>query len=116
MGKSKRDEYWHNNEQLADRVEKIRAKPLKDDKAKAWRKACADYLMVNHFCYDCQKRGYTSPALHVAHIESPDQQVKFWNIDNWQALCEPCNQRITEGKEIQILEPIPKNLNLYMVK
>lgn len=116
MGKSKRDAHWQENEQLADKAEKVKAKPLKDGKAKVWKKACAYYLSVNHFCYDCQKRGYTSPAQFVAHIDQPSNQVEFWNIDNWQALCEPCHQRITQGMTLVVHEPIPKDIKLYTVK
>lgn len=117
MAKQKRDDYWEDHETKADKVEKIKAKPLKNDKEKVWVKACRDYLIVNHYCNDCAKRGYTSPADQVAHIEQPNNsQVKFWNIDNWQALCEPCFQRITEGNAVKVLEPIPKDAKLYMVK
>ena len=116
MGKKNRAAHWQEHEQSADKAEKARAKPLKDDKAKAWRKACADYLLANRYCHDCDKRGYTSPADQVAHLEQPTSQVKFWNIDNWQALCEPCFQRITEGKPLTVQEPIPKDAKLYTVK
>lgn len=117
MGKSKRAAHWREHEQAADQVERVKSKPLRDDKAKAWKKACVDYLTVNHFCQDCSKRGYTSPAEQVAHIEQPAQsQVKFWNIDNWQALCEPCFQRITGGQTLTVHETIPKDAKLYTVK
>lgn len=116
MGKAKRDAHWQEHEQAVDKAEKARSKSLKDDKAKAWRKASADYLIANHFCYDCEKRGYTSPAEQVAHLEPPISQVKFWNIDNWQALCEPCFQRITKGEVLIVHEPIPRDAKLYTVK
>ena len=116
MGKSKRDAHWKEHEQAIDKAEKAKSKKLKDDKAKVWLKACTDYLMVNHFCQDCEKRGYTSPAENVAHIDQPNSQVKFWSIDNWQALCEPCFERITEGKSLTVHEPIPKDAKLYTVK
>lgn len=116
MGKSTRDAHWKEHEQAVDRAEKAKSKPLRDDKAKAWRKACIDFLIANHFCHECSKRGYTSPAGQVAHIEQPVNQVKFWSISNWQALCEPCFQRITEGKALTVHEPIPKDAKLYMVK
>lgn len=117
MGKGKRDAYWQEHEQSADKIEKAKSKPLKCDRTKVWERACADYLEANHFCHDCAKRGYTSPAEHVSHIEPPNSsQVKFWNIDNWQALCDPCYQRLNTGLPLAIPEPIPKNSRLYMVK
>lgn len=116
MGKSKRDAHWKEHEQAIDKAEKAKSKTLRDDKAKVWRKACMDFLIVNHYCNDCSKRGYTSPADQVAHIEPPVTQVKFWNILNWQALCDPCFQRITEGKVLSVHEPILQDAKLYMVK
>lgn len=116
MGKRERDEHWKEHERAVAKAEKAKAKSLMDDKSKAWRKACADYLLVNNYCHDCAKRGYTSPAEQVAHLIDPTSQVKFWNIQNWQALCEPCFQRINEGKTLTVHEPIPKDAKLYTVK
>ena len=120
MGKRERDEHWKEHERAVAKAEKAKAKSLMDDKSKAWRKAwrkaCADYLLVNNYCHDCAKRGYTSPAEQVAHFIDPTSQVKFWNIQNWQALCEPCFQRINEGKTLTVHEPIPKDAKLYTVK
>lgn len=117
MGKSERKKFWDEHEKASDQVERARSKKLKDDKSKIWTRACGEYLEANHFCQDCRKRGYTSPAEHVGHIEPPQlSQVKFWNIDNWRALCDPCYQRLTGGKTMAVLEPIPKNTKLYTVK
>ena len=117
MGKHERKEFWDNHERAADQAEKARSKPVKNNKAKAWRKACSEYLEVNPLCHECSKRGYTSPAFHVLHIDPPDgSQVKFWNILNWKALCEQCFHRITGGTELDILDPIPKDAKLYTVK
>ena len=117
MGKGKRDAYWQEHEQSADKIEKAKSKPLKCDRTKVWERACADYLAVNPFCHDCHKRGYTSPAEHVSHIQRPDQSpIKFWNINNWVALCGPCYQRITEGQPVQVAETIPGSAKFYTVK
>jgi len=117
MGKSERKQFWDEHEKSADQIERARSRKLKDVKSRIWTRACSEYLDVNHFCHDCAKRGYTSPAEHVAHIEPPtSSQVKFWNIDNWQALCDSCYQRIHAGQDIEIPEPISKNAKLYMVK
>lgn len=117
MGKGKRNQYWQQHEQAVEKMEKAKAKPLKNDREKVWQRASTDYLIANHFCQDCQKRGYTSPAEFVAHIQPPgESQLKFWNIDNWQALCEPCFQRIVGAAIPKVLEPIPRDAKLYTVK
>lgn len=117
MSGRNRKQFWEDHEQAADQAERARAKPLKNNKDKAWSKASSEYLEVNPFCHECAKRGYTSPAFHVLHIEPPDgSQVKFWNILNWKALCEPCFHRITGGTSLNILDPIPKTAKLYTVK
>ena len=57
------------------------------------------------------------PAEFVAHIQPPgESQLKFWDIDNWQALCEPCFQRIVGAAIPKVLEPIPRDAKLYTVK
>ncbi len=62
MGKGKRNQYWQQHEQAVDKMEKAKAKPLKSDREKVWQRASTDYLIANHFCQDCQKRGYTRPS------------------------------------------------------
>jgi len=115
--KEKREQFWEQHEQSVDQQARAKEKQS-TDKTKLWKKANADYLMVNPFCHDCAKREYTNVAEHVAHIQKPgDSQVLFWNILNWQALCASCFQRIVD-EEIKILNPIPKAVlpTLYTVK
>ena len=80
MGKGKRNQYWQQHEQAVDKMEKAKAKPLKNDREKVWQRASTDYLTANHFCHDCQKRGYTSPAEFVAHIHP---------LETWLTQCLP---------------------------
>ena len=60
-----------------------------------WRKARATFLRRNPLCSVCGK-----PATIVDHIEPHRGDTnKFWDSDNWQALCVTCHNRKTARGE-----------------
>lgn len=116
--KKKREDFWEQHEQNVELQQRAKEK-IQTDKSKLWKKACSEYLLVNPVCQDCAKRKYKNIAEHVAHIQSPGtSQVLFWDINNWQALCDSCYQRVQSNTELNILNPIPKAVlgTLYTVK
>lgn len=77
-------------------------KRLYDDRK--WRKARLVFLNHNPVCVFCARDGIVSGANVVDHIVPHKGDVKlFWDVDNWQALCEHCHnstkQRIENGNE-----------------
>ncbi|WP_315077031.1 hypothetical protein [Acinetobacter guillouiae] len=115
--KEDRDVFWKQHEKNVEQKERAKSKES-DDKTKVWNRACYDFLIVRSVCDDCAKRKYTNVAEHVAHIQKPDSQVMFWNINNWQALCNACYKRIVGDAELSIPAPICKAVleTLYTVK
>lgn len=88
-----------------------------EDKERIWNKACEQYLSTNHFCDECDKRGYIVPAEHVRHIRNPKgNQALFWDMNNWQAVCITCHRRLVGTAPLKIPNPIPKDAQLYTVK
>ncbi|WP_425401247.1 HNH endonuclease [Algiphilus sp.] len=65
-----------------------------------WKKARATFLQRNPLCVECERLGMTRQATVVDHIEPHrgDTQ-KFWDTDNWQALCKRCHDRKTANEE-----------------
>lgn len=59
-----------------------------------WQKAREGYLRCHPLCVMCESLGRVSPASVVDHIDPHrgDQQ-KFWDSENWQALCKQCHDR-----------------------
>ncbi len=61
-----------------------------------WRQARLVFLKQHPLCVECQKKGRVTAANVVDHIERHEGSLdKFWNSDNWQALCKPCHDRKT---------------------
>ena len=61
-----------------------------------WRKARADYLAQHPLCCNCKSEGCIVAANVVDHIiPHKGDSVLFWDVSNWQALCEPCHNRKT---------------------
>lgn len=58
----------------------------------AWRKARAGYLRSHPLCEHCKDKGVRTAANVVDHIVPHcGDQDKFWDYDNWQALCKTCH-------------------------
>ena len=111
-----RKEYWQQHEAQVTKAEQAKAK-ASTDQEKIWKKAVGEYLIVNSFCEDCQKRGYTGIAEQVVHAEDPmSDPVLFWNIKNWKAVCSNCFAAYKTS--IVVPNPIRESVleNLYTVK
>lgn len=66
----------------------------------AWRKARAGYLRSHPLCETCRDEGRRVTANVVDHIEPHrGDQDKFWDYDNWQAMCTPCHSRKTATED-----------------
>lgn len=60
-----------------------------------WRKARAEYLVLNRTCRKCP-----APATIIDHIlPHKGNQKLFWNRANWQPLCKPCHDRTKQAEE-----------------
>ena len=71
-----------------------RAKTTERGYGGAWQKARKGYLANHPLCVMCEKHGRVTAATVVDHIVPHKQDwAKFWDHDNWQALCSPCHDR-----------------------
>ncbi len=62
-----------------------------------WRRRSKAYLRRHPLCERCQKKGRAQPATEVDHIEPHGGNLeKFWDTDNWQALCHSCHSAKTQ--------------------
>lgn len=60
----------------------------------AWRRVRAAVLREQPLCVLCLKEGRTTAASHVDHIlERKVRPDLAFDMDNLQALCQPCHQR-----------------------
>lgn len=65
-----------------------------------WQKARAWYLAEHPLCTACLVEGKSKAATVVDHIDPhKGDQVKFWNMDNWQALCKRCHDAKTAKED-----------------
>ncbi|WP_111860179.1 hypothetical protein [Acinetobacter sp. CFCC 10889] len=113
---SKRKEYWQQHEAQIAKAEQAKSK-ASTDQEKTWKKAVSEYLIVNSFCEDCKKRGYTGIAEQVVHADDPKSNpILFWNILNWKAVCSNCFE--SYKAPVVIPNPIRESVleNLYTVK
>lgn len=63
----------------------------------AWRKARAEFLVLNSLC---SWPGCRAPASVVDHImPHRGNQALFWNRANWQALCAHCHDSHKQAQE-----------------
>lgn len=76
-----------------------------------WRQARLVFLDDNPLCVSCQSQGLIVPATVVDHIiPHRGNQDRFWDTDNWQALCKSCHDTKTatiDRKLTTALLPIP---------
>ncbi|WP_217638639.1 HNH endonuclease signature motif containing protein [Nitrosospira multiformis] len=57
-----------------------------------WQQERKVFLGRNPFCAQCAKQGKRTIATIVDHIIPHKGDLeKFWNKDNWQAMCKPCH-------------------------
>lgn len=65
-----------------------------------WRKARETYLKREPLCVCCTANGVPHPANTVDHTEPHKGDTnKFWDTDNWQALCGWCHNNIKSSIE-----------------
>lgn len=86
-------------------------------KEKIWKRATEEYLQQNQWCIDCAKRNYTGVAEFVVHLEQPKgNQLLFWDMSNWKALCDACHKRSGSSERLRVPNPITNKVQLYTVK
>lgn len=57
-----------------------------------WREARLVFLSKNPICVECLKQTRLTPATVVDHIvPHKGDPVLFWDVNNWQALCQKCH-------------------------
>lgn len=55
-----------------------------------WRGARMAYLVSNPLCVMCYEAGRITRATVVDHIKAHNgDEALFWDVGNWQALCQP---------------------------
>ena len=66
-----------------------------------WQKARAAYLLAHPLCVCCEANGRATPATMVDHaIPHQLDWAIFWKSEDWQSLCDDCNQRIKQPIEL----------------
>lgn len=82
--------------ETAKRYDKERGTAAQRGYDARWRKARAVFLRRNPLCVECQKEGKLVQATVVDHrIPHKGNYEKFWDENNWQALCKLCHDRKT---------------------
>lgn len=61
-----------------------------------WRKERLIFLSANPLCVECFKNDILKSANVVDHIKPHlGNYALFWDVSNWQSLCEICHSRLT---------------------
>ena len=61
-----------------------------------WRRAARRHLKRNPICVGCFRKNIIEPARVVDHIQPhAGNSERFWDVNNWQALCIRCHNRKT---------------------
>lgn len=64
-----------------------------------WSKAAEHYRKLNPLCVHCLANGVTKKAECVDHIRPHEgSSVLFWDVANWQSLCNACHQVKTNSE------------------
>lgn len=67
-----------------------------------WQKARTGYLLKHPLCICCLANGRVTPAQMVDHVVPHEGDMTiFWRSEDWQALCNDCNQRIKQPIELR---------------
>lgn len=65
-----------------------------------WKKARLIFLAENPLCVSCISKGRSTPATDVDHIEPHGgDMTRFWDMNNWQALCKRCHSAKTARED-----------------
>ena len=61
-----------------------------------WVRQRASFINDNPLCVACENVGRVRPAAEVDHVvPHRGNEVLFWDVNNWQALCKRCHSRKT---------------------
>ena len=65
-----------------------------------WQQARTRFLAFHPLCAECERQGRTTAATVVDHIQPHRGDMRlFWDVKNWQALCERChNEKTARGE------------------
>lgn len=67
---------------------------------RAWQRARIGFLQQHPLCTHCAQQGITRAATVVDHIQPHHSEAaRFWDSDNWQALCHRCHSRKTASHD-----------------
>lgn len=65
-----------------------------------WRRARKLFLAEHPLCIECEATGRVEAATVVDHrIPHKGDQVRFWDVSNWQPLCQPHHDRKTATQD-----------------
>ena len=61
-----------------------------------WQQASEAYRTQHPLCEECVRQGRVTPASVVDHVVPHRGDAgRFWDQDNWEALCKTCHDRKT---------------------
>lgn len=65
-----------------------------------WQKASKAFLREHPLCVECERNGIAKAATCVDHIipHRGDRRL-FWDVSNWQPLCQECHSRKTARED-----------------
>lgn len=67
-----------------------------------WQQARRAYLAKHPLCVCCLANGRVTPAQMVDHgVPHEGDMAIFWRSEDWQSLCNDCNQRIKQPIELR---------------
>lgn len=88
-------------------------RPVLTKNERIWHKAQAEYIAEHQCCVSCDKRRLIQVADVVGHVVEPKgNSVLFWDMRNWQALCNVCNKA---NATTPIPDPISSKAEFYKV-
>lgn len=61
-----------------------------------WQRESKMFLLAHPYCQHCQERASTVVHHIIAH---KGDRLKFWNRNNWQAVCKPCHDGPLQSRE-----------------
>lgn len=79
-------------------IERTRASACRRGYDRRWESLRRAFLQSHPVCVHCLADGRVVPAREVDHIvPHRGDETKFWDRDNWQALCKRCHSKKTAG-------------------
>lgn len=66
-----------------------------------WKKASKQFRLQHPLCQHCLTLGKVNSSALVDHIDAHKGDLdKFWDRNNWQALCFPCHSIKTAANDM----------------